>query len=271
MSGPGGAPFISFLSDYGLQDEFVGVCHGVIARRCPDARVIDLTHSVPRHDVFAGAIILRSALDYLPAGVHLAVVDPEVGAGTRRAVALSAEGGERMLVGPDNGLLMLAADHLGRVREAVDIGSSPERLQPVSNTFHGRDIFAPVAAALAAGAELAQVGEPLDADTLVRLRAPEARPEGENLIVHVLLRDGFGNLSLDATASQMEALGGEVVVRAGARSLRAVRGRTFADVPAGGLLLYRDGLGVAALAVNLGSAADLLGAGPGDELLLCTA
>ncbi len=232
MSGPGGGtPFVSFLSDYGLQDEFVGVCRGVIARRCPDARVIDLTHSIPRHDVLAGALILRGALEYLPAGVHLAVVDPEVGAGTRRAVALRAEDSDRTLVGPDNGLLMLAADRMGRVSEAVDIGSSPERLEPVSNTFHGRDVFAPVAAALAAGAELAQVGEPLDAGTLVRLSAPRARPEGENLIVHVLLRDGFGNLSLDASASQIQALGDEVVVRSGragaARGVRAnIRGRS---------------------------------------------
>ncbi len=268
MSG-GPAPFISFLSDYGLQDEFVGVCHGVIARRCPQARVIDLTHAIPRHDVLAGALVLRGALEHLPAGVHLAVVDPEVGAGTRRAIALRA--GDRLLVGPDNGLLMLAAVRLGCVAKAVDIGASPERLEPVSSTFHGRDIFAPVAAALAAGASLDEVGDPVRPDALVGLKAPEARSEGGNLIVHVVLRDSFGNLSLDATESQIDALGRELVVRAGERSIAAARGDAFADVPAGGLLLYRDGIGAAALAVNLGSAAEVLGAEPGDELLLCPA
>ncbi len=126
------SPVITFLSDYGLLDEFVGVCHGVIARRCPSARVIDLTHAIPRHDVRAGAIVLRSALPFLPAGVHLAVVDPgvsAVGAHARRAVALRTVEQDHLLVGPDNGLLMPAAERLAGVAEAVDIGHSPERLR----------------------------------------------------------------------------------------------------------------------------------------------
>ncbi|HYB24188.1 MAG TPA: SAM-dependent chlorinase/fluorinase, partial [Solirubrobacteraceae bacterium] len=142
------SPVITFLSDYGLLDEFVGVCHGVIARRCPSARVIDLTHAIPRHDVRAGAIVLRSAVPFLPAGVHLAIVDPgvsAVGRHARRSVAMRTVEQDRMFVGPDNGLLMPAAERLGGVAEAVDIGLSPERLEPVSRTFHGRDIFAPVA------------------------------------------------------------------------------------------------------------------------------
>ena len=144
-------PVITFLSDYGQLDEFVGVCHGVMARRCPSARVIDLTHAIPRHDVRSGAIVLRSALPFLPAGVHLAVVDPGVsaiGRHARRAVAIRTVEQDHVLVGPDNGLLMPAAERLAGVAEAVDIGESPERLRPVSRTFHGRDIFAPVAAAL---------------------------------------------------------------------------------------------------------------------------
>lgn len=148
-------PVITFLSDYGLLDEFVGICHAVIARRCPPARVIDLTHAIPRHDVRAGAVVLAAAVPFLPPGVHLAVVDPGVGAEGahgRRAVALRTADGDRLLVGPDNGLLMPAAARLAGVSEAVDIGASPERLEPVSRTFHGRDIFAPVAAALAGGA-----------------------------------------------------------------------------------------------------------------------
>src|SRR5438270_6807937 len=153
------APVIIFLSDYGLADEFVGICHGVIATICPEARVIDLTHGVERHDVRAGALILRGALPFVPAGVHLAVVDPDVGA-KRRAVALRLADG-RQLVGPDNGLLWLAAEAGGGVVEAADIARSPLRLEPVSATFHGRDIFAPVAAHLAAGASLTQAGDPV--------------------------------------------------------------------------------------------------------------
>ena len=137
---------ITFLSDYGLGDEFVGVVHGVIAEICPQAAVIDISHGVPRQDVQAGALMLARALPYMPAGVHLAVVDPEVGA-RRRAVALRC--GDRLLVGPDNGLLIPAAERFDGVSEAVEISASPWRLEPLSATFHGRDVFAPVVAHLA--------------------------------------------------------------------------------------------------------------------------
>src|SRR5438128_9425814 len=126
-AGAASTPIITFLSDYGLEDEFVGVCHGVIARRCPAARVIDLTHGIPPQDVRAGALALAAALPFLPAGVHLAVVDPQVGARgehARRALALRASSQERLLVGPDNGLLMLAAERLGGAVQAVDISDS---------------------------------------------------------------------------------------------------------------------------------------------------
>src|SRR6476661_5582708 len=157
-------PLITFLSDYGLEDEFAGVCHGVIAGICPDARVIDLTHGIPRHDVRAGALVLRSALAYLPRGIHLAVVDPDVGA-ERRAVAIRCDDG-RMLVGPDNGLLSLAAQAAGGIVEAVDIARSPFRLEPVSATFHGRDLFAPVAARLALETPIENTGLPVPVDDL---------------------------------------------------------------------------------------------------------
>src|SRR6478672_6554231 len=187
---------ITFLSDYGLLDEFVGVCHGVIARRAPTARVIDLTHAIPRHDVRAGATVLAAAVPFLPAGVHLAVVDPGVGAsGTqaRRAVALRAVAEDRLLVGPDNGLLIPAAERLGGVSEAADVSVSPERLEPVSRTFHGRDIFAPVAAALAIGAPLGDVGELLPLEELRGMALPSARIADGALAAHVLRADGFGN------------------------------------------------------------------------------
>ncbi len=268
---------ITFLSDYGLQDEFVGVCHGVIARRCPGARVIDVAHGIPRGDVRAGALVLRGAMPYLPAGVHLAIVDPGVGS-RRTAVALrTAPAGEaeRVLVGPDNGLLMLAAEALGGVSEAVDVGASRERLQPVSHTFHGRDVFAPVAAALAAGEPLEAVGEPLDPGGLVALQLPEAVVRTDGLATHVLHSDRFGNAILDALPAQLEragiGAGDAVAVRAGgggAHALEARYGATFADVQEGALVVYVDGLGMLALAVNGGSAMERLGLNRDDELLL---
>jgi len=265
--------FISFLSDYGSEDEFVGVCHGVIARRCPDARVIDLDHSIPRHDVLAGALTLAAAVRYLPPGVVLAVVDPGVG-GERRAVALRSERDGRLFVGPDNGLLTAAADRLGAVAEAVDIGSSHERLTPTSNTFHGRDVFAPVAAALAAGEPLSGLGEPIGADGLVRLQLPSAELVAGGLLAHVIHRDTFGNLVLDARPEQLAGLaaaaGAGVRIECGGRRHEALPAASFAEAPEGGLLLYEDSWGLLALAVNRGSAAQLLGAGPGQELLLGT-
>ncbi len=236
--------------------------------------MIDITHALPRHDVRTGALVLRSTLTYIPAEVWLAVVDPEVGALgalARRAVALrTAEG--RLLVGPDNGLLMLAAERLSGVVEAVDIGHSPERLQPVSATFHGRDIFAPVAAALASGAPLAGVGEPLAVEELRRLELPAARVVDGALLVHVLRSDHFGNLILDASHEQLAALGlrlGEALsVELTAETRRARYASTFADVAPGELLLYEDGERMAALAVNRGSAAAALGLERDGELLL---
>jgi S-adenosylmethionine hydrolase len=253
----------------------VGVCHGVIARRCPAARVIDITHAVPRHDVRTGALVLRDALAYMPAGVHLAVVDPEVGAvgrHARRAVAMRVAQEERLLVGPDNGLMMLAAERLGGVLEVVDIGRSPERLEPVSATFHGRDIFAPVAAALAAQEPLAEMGEPIAVEELRTLELPTARALDGALVTHVLRTDHFGNLILDASHALLSSAGvrlGEAVsVQVGADVHPARYASTFADVPPGELLLYEDGQRVAALAVNRGSAAERLNAGRDDEILV---
>lgn len=262
---------ITFLSDYGLQDEFVGVCHAVIATICPRARVIDLTHGIRRQDVRAGALILASALPYLPSGVHLAVVDPEVGA-QRRAVAL-ATADERLLVGPDNGLLWPAAEAAGGVVEAVEISRSRWRLAPVSATFHGRDIFAPVAARLACGEPLAEAGEPLDPAELVALKLPRARLEGERLVVEVLYADRFGNVALGADHEDVERMG----LRLGqALELRRASGeihlarlaRTFTEVCGGELIVYEDAARRLAVAVNQGSALARLGLSPGEELVI---
>jgi S-adenosyl-L-methionine hydrolase (adenosine-forming) len=276
MSGPA---FVSFLSDFGLGDEFVGVCHGVILRRCPAARIIDVTHAIPPQDVRTGALVLRAAVPYLPAAVHLAVVDPGVGAAgedARRSIALRTVEQDRLFVGPDNGLLAPAAGVLGGVAEAVDIGASPARLEPVSRTFHGRDLFAPVAGALAAGEPLAELGEPMPADGVRGLELPAAQARDGSLVAHVLRRDTFGNLILDASAAVLASAtgarpGDEVRVHragsAGAPHDAAYAG-TFAEVAPGRLLLYVDAEGALALAVNRGSAAAVLGAGPDDELRL---
>jgi len=264
-------PVITFLSDYGPWDEFVGVCHAVMAGRAPRARIIDLGHGVARHDVRAGALALRAALPYAPAGVHLAVVDPGVGGG-RRAVALRLGAEGRTMVGPDNGLLTLAAQELGGVTEAVDIGESAECLRPISATFHGRDVFAPVAAALAAGVALASLGEPIAARELVTLSLPRARRDGDSLNAHVLTTDFYGNVSLDATAELAAAAGfragAALVVEAAGNPTAGRFAATFSDVAPGGLLAYIDARGSLALAINGGSAAAALAVGVDDEVVL---
>ena len=262
---------ITFLSDYGLSDEFVGVVHGVIAGICPEARVIDITHGIPRHDVRAGASVLSRALPYLPAGVHLAVVDPDVGA-QRRALALRTGEEGRLLVGPDNGLLAPAAERFGGVAEVVEISASPWRLEPVSATFHGRDLFAPVAARLAGGAPLASAGAPLDPAELVTIERTAPRREAGALVAHVVGIDAFGNANLDAGHDDLVEgglkLGDPLAARAGSRRVRGVVARTFSDVAPGALLLYEDAGGALALAVNGGDAAALLGLRAGDEVRL---
>ena len=261
---------ISFLSDYGLDDDFVGVCHGVMARIAPSARVLDITHGVPRHDIRTGALLLRRALPYLPGGVHLAVVDPEVGT-QRRAVALRTAEDDRLLVGPDNGLLSLAAQRFGGVIEAVDVTRSAHRLEPVSATFHGRDLFAPVAAALAAGASLEEAGDPLDADEVVALHMPLAEVDADGLVAHAIAFDSFGNVTLDVEHEELTFAGLRLGRTVGVNEHRAVYAVTFADVPPGELLLYQDAYRTLAVAVNRGSARDALGLSLHDTLRITSA
>jgi S-adenosyl-L-methionine hydrolase (adenosine-forming) len=256
---------ITFLSDYGLDDDFVGVCHGVMARIAPDARVIDVTHGIPRHDVRSGALVLRRALPYFAPGVHVAVVDPEVGA-ERRAVALRTAEQDRILVGPDNGLLRPAAALFGGAVEAIEISRSAHRLEPTSATFHGRDLFAPVAAHLANDAPLAEAGEPLDIDGLVELNMPEARAEDGQLVAHAVAFDRFGNVMLDVEHESVAEHGLRLGHPVSVNDEDAHYATTFADVPAGRLLLYEDSYRWLALAVNRGSAAELLGLRLDDEV-----
>lgn len=251
---------ITLLTDYGRDDDFVGVCHAVMLRIAPHARIIDLTHGVHRHDVRQAALVLRNALPYLPHGVHVAVVDPQVGT-ERRGVALRSGDG-RLFVGPDNGLLSLAWERAGGVVEAVDVTRSPHRLEPVSATFHGRDLFSPVAAHLASGEPLAEAGEPLDPDLLATIVLPEARREGNVLVAHVLSIDRFGNVSLnvghDDLAGTGITLGGQVEVRSGSERFLASVAQTFADVKAGDILVYEDSYRALSVAINRGDAASTL-------------
>jgi S-adenosylmethionine hydrolase len=263
---------ISFLSDYGLEDEFVGLCHGVIQRIAPGTIVIDLAHGLPRGRLAPAARILRNALPYLPAGVHLAVVDPDVGS-ARNAVAVRA--GDRYLVGPDNGLLWPAIESLGGPEVAVELSASPWRLEPVSSTFHGRDIFAPVAARLALGEPLEEAGLPLAPGDLKRLELREAATWPGIVEAHVVHADRFGNVQLDATTGHMESAGIPLAERlgieAGGRHAEALYARTFTDAGASGLLVYEDSAGALAIAVNGGDAAAALALDPGDTVRLVRA
>jgi S-adenosyl-L-methionine hydrolase (adenosine-forming) len=248
--------WISFTTDYGLQDGFVAACHGVIARLAPTARVIDVTHLVPPGDVTRGAHVLAQTVPSLPGGVHLAVVDPGVGT-ARRPIAIEAAGGG-FLVGPDNGLLIPAAEALGGIRRAVHLTNAAWFAPDVSRTFHGRDIFAPVAARLAGGADLSSSGSAIT--DLVRPAPQRLRRTPDGVVVEVLTVDRFGNLQLAVLAATLPPPAGAVSVN----GHPATSGGTFGDADPGDLVVFADSAGHLAVAVNGGSAAALLGAHAGD-------
>jgi hypothetical protein len=259
---------LTLLTDYGRDDDFVGVCHAVIAGIAPDIRIVDITHGVARHDVRAGALVFRNTLPYVPPGVHVAVVDPQVGT-ERRAVALRAEDG-RIFVGPDNGLLSLAWQKAGGVVEAVDVTRSTHRLEPVSATFHGRDLFCPVGAHLARGDELPEAGEPLNPDELVTITLPEPHMDGDSLKAHVLSIDRYGNAALNVSHEDLAGtgivLGGHVEVKSGGERFLATVAQTFADVRPGDILVYEDSYRALSVAINRGDAAATLQLGPDSEV-----
>ncbi len=262
---------ITFLTDYGVADDFAGVCRAVIARISPGTDVIDLSHGIGRHDVREAAAVLADALPYAPIGVHLAIVDPGVG-GPRRAIAVRTGGEGHLLVGPDNGLLPPAIDVLGGAVEAVDISDSDFRLEHPSATFHGRDLFAPVAAHLARGDALSAAGLPIDPASLER--QPVSRPRLEQLraFAHAERIDGFGNISLDLSRGDLEGhpLAGSGRVSVGSRKRRrtATRAAAFEQVPDGGFLFYEDSSGRMAIAVNRGDASEVLDIRVGDVVEL---
>ena len=261
---------VTLLTDYGRDDDFVGVCHGVIRTIHPEAQVVDITHGVERYAVRQGALVLRNTLPYMPVGVHVAVVDPQVGT-ERRALALRTMDG-RILVGPDNGLLSLAWPRCGGIDLAVDVSRSQHRLEPVSATFHGRDIFAPVAAQLARGAELADAGDQLEEAELQTVELPEPRIEDGTLVGHVLVVDRFGNAALNVDHDDMAGteitLGETVEIEVAGERYLATYAQTFADVRPGELIVYEDAYRTLAVAINRGDAAATLSLRPDAEVRL---
>jgi S-adenosyl-L-methionine hydrolase (adenosine-forming) len=260
--------WIWMLTDYGQRDGFVAACRGVVARIAPTVRVADITHDVPAGDVRHGAVVLAQTVPYLPPSVVVAVVDPGVG-GSRRGLALAA--GASILVGPDNGLLLWAADVLGGVTAAVEPSDPAYHLPSPALTFHGRDVFAPVAAHLAAGVALSALGSALAVDDLARLRVPRVEIRAGVLETEVLAVDRFGNVQLAARDADLRAAGlarGPVEVAVRDRAYAVVLASTFGDVAAGDLIVFVDSAGHIAIAVNGGAAAAELGLSPGDAVLV---
>lgn len=258
---------VTLLSDFGTRDTFAGAVEGAILRVAPEVRVLHLTHGVPPGDVAQGARALADALPHVPVGVHLAVVDPGVGT-DRRALVLSSGDG-RYLVGPDNGLLVAAAERCGGIVAAhalaVPAGAAP--------TFHGRDVFAPAAGRLALGEAPSALAAEIDPGVLVRLAAVGPTVAAGSLRASCVHVDRFGNCALGAAAADLDGAG---LVAGGAVAIAvrghprgaAQRGRTFADVPPGALVVLVDSTGSAALCINGGDAARELRLAVGDDVEL---
>ena len=261
---------ITFLTDFGLDDDFVGVCHGVIERIAPRTRVIDLTHGIRPQMVLEGALTLANGLPFMPAGVHLAVVDPGVGS-ERRAVALRGGDG-RLYVGPDNGLLVPAAERLGGIEAAHELTAKAFWLERISRTFHARDIFSPVAAHLAMGVELEQLGPALDPATLVRIELPEPEVREGVVVGRCIAVDRFGNVQLNVRASHLTAAGIEpgsrVEVELATERYYAIAASTFTDVAIGEIAVYEDAYENVSISITRGSAAETLAIAPGDPVAL---
>ena len=226
--------FITFLSDFGLKDDFVGTCHGVMKRIAPDAQIIDITHGIPATSILEGALVLANTIGFMPVGVHLAIVDPGVG-GPRRPLALrDAEG--RVYVGPDNGLLLPAASRAG-IESVHELSNPDYALETISRTFHGRDLFAPAAAHLASGVPLAELGPPIDQEGLVRLDLPVPAIDGRGIRATFLYVDSFGNIALNLDRDDVEALGivsgTRIELELAGERYYAVMARTFVDARPG--------------------------------------
>jgi S-adenosyl-L-methionine hydrolase (adenosine-forming) len=264
--------FITFLSDFGLKDDFVGTCHGVMKRIAPDAQIIDITHGIPPQSILEGALVLANTIGFMPVGVHLAIVDPGVG-GPRRPLALRDSEG-RLYVGPDNGLLLPAATRAG-IEEAHELANPAYALETISRTFHGRDLFAPAAAHLANGVPLAELGPPVDAEGLVRLDLPEPIVADGTITATMLYVDSFGNIALNLDRDDIQALGigpgTRVELELSGERYYAVAARAFGDARAGDVILYEDSYKNMSIAISRGSAARMLHASPGQRIRIAIA
>ncbi len=262
------ARFITFLTDFGLQDDFVGTCHGVMKRIAPEVEIIDITHGIAPQAVLQGALTLANTLPFMPEGVHLAVVDPGVG-GARRALALR-DGQGRVYVGPDNGLLIPAAEKLGGIIDAHELANPAYALESVSRTFHGRDLFSPAAAHLALGVPLGELGPPIDPDALARLDIPQPDLGSTRIHSTVLSIDRFGNIGLNLDRSHLDEAGvvpgTRVELQAGTERYYAVAARTFADARPGDIILYEDAYRNISIAINGGNAAAMFGINEGQDV-----
>jgi S-adenosyl-L-methionine hydrolase (adenosine-forming) len=261
---------VSFMTDYGLKDEFVGVVKSVIRSIAPHVTVVDITHDVPPYSVKAGSLTLARSVQYLCPGVVLAVVDPGVG-GLRRGVAIEVGDGESYLVGPDNGLLAPAVGLVGGATAAVELNNPEYQLAAPGATFAGRDIFGPAAAYLCAGVPLDELGDTIDPASVLPGVIPLPREEDGALVGQVLWVDHYGNCQLNLGPEQIEDWGERVQLRwsgpaAGVRTVR--RTGSFEDLGKGQVGLVVDSYGLLAVAVAQGSAADLLGIAANDEVAL---
>ncbi len=261
---------VTFLSDYGLEDEFVGVCHGVMLKIAPGLKIIDVHHNILRQDIRHGAVVLKQSIPFLPDSVHLAVVDPSVGS-TRRAVAVETGWGE-IFVGPDNGLLIPAAVATGGIKRAFELTDERFQLRPMSRTFQGRDVFAPAAAHIANGAAPNALGPSIEPGDLVQLEIPEAWVHDDHLHAEVLQVDRFGNLQLNCGSTHLKDVsiepGCRLEVRCEGHRLKVPFGHTFADVSAGEFVLVEDSYHHLSLAINKEDAAAKLRAHTGTTIIV---
>jgi S-adenosylmethionine hydrolase len=243
---------VSFLSDYGRDDEFVGVCHAVMLDIAPRARIVDITHDVPAFDIRAGALALVRSIQYLPEGVVLAIVDPGVGT-ERRCIAVEVEHG--FLVGPDNGLLAPAVAMLGGPQRVVELTNTDYQLPAPGPTFAGRDVMAPAAAHLVAGVPITVLGDEVDVSSLAPGMLPLPQTEEDGRIVgEVLWVDRFGNGQLNIAPEMLAdagaRVGSSIEVRLGESGRRARWVRTFADAKPSELVLLVDSYGMCTLALD---------------------
>ena len=261
---------ICFLSDFGLSEDFVGLCKGIMLRIAPEATVIDLTHEVPGFAIEAGAEILEHATHYMPEDtVYLAIVDPGVGTERRALTLQTTDGG--LLVGPDNGLLVPAAESLGGIEVAVSLTNPDYHIRPVSNTFHGRDVFSPATANLATGLDVRRLGEVVDPASLARVELPGIEREGANTFAASIIGvDRYGNARLSATAEEADlGFGALLKVEAGESGEMLVHYvETFGHSKVGDLVLVPDSHRRLSLSVNKGHASRALALKAGGRVRL---